>query len=74
MKKVFNIKPISPEMGTPRQTSNPPSYTTAGGSAALKEVLVYTGTEMIGIAVIHKSCLQPVFSKQTAIDVAQMRR
>jgi hypothetical protein len=35
---------------------------------------VYTGDKMIGIAVQHKSCLQPVFSKEAAIDSAKMRR
>jgi len=34
----------------------------------------YTGTEMIGITVIHKSGLQPVFSKEAAVDAAHMRR
>lgn len=74
MKHKFNIKPLSPEMGTPRQTTRPPSLVTPGGSTALKEIPQYTGTEMIGISIIHKSCLQPVFSKQAAVDVASMRR
>ncbi len=74
MKRYFNIKPLTPPMGTPRTTTNPPSLVTPGGSATLKEVPVYTGTEMIGIAIIHKSCLQPVFSKQAATDTSQMRR
>lgn len=74
MKRTFNIKPLSPEMGTPRTTTRPPSRVTSGGSTALKEIPKYTGTEMVGISIIHKSCLQPVFSKQAAIDVATMRR
>ena len=61
-------------MGTPRQTTRPPSLVTPGGSTAAKPVPQYTGTEMIGISIIHKSCLQPIFSKQAAIDVASMRR
>lgn len=73
-KHKFNIKPLTPEMGTPRSTSKPPSRVTPGGSCALKEVPVYTGTEMVGISIIHKSCLQPVFSKESAIDAATMRR
>jgi hypothetical protein len=40
----------------------------------MKEIPKYTGTEMIGISIIHKSCLQPVFSREAAIDVASMRR
>lgn len=74
MKQKFNIKPLSPEMGASRATTRPPSLITPGGSTALKEIPKYTGTEMLGISIIHKSCLQPVFSKAAAIDVASMRR
>jgi hypothetical protein len=74
MKHKFNIKPLSPQMSTPRQTTRPPSRVTPGGSTALKAVPEYTGTEMLGISIIHKSCLQPVFSKQAAVDAASMRR
>lgn len=36
---------------------------------------VYTGEQkLLGISTLHKSCLQPVFDKQTAIDNAKMRR
>lgn len=35
---------------------------------------VYTGNEMLGVTIIHKSCLQPVFNQQEAIDAAKMRR
>lgn len=34
----------------------------------------YTGTKIVGIAVLHKSCLQPVFSREAAEDTARMRR
>ena len=44
------------------------------GSTAKKETLTYTGTEIIGIAQMHKSNAQPIFNKQAAVDVAQMRR
>ncbi len=74
MKKKFNIKPLSPEMGTSRQITRPPSRVTPGGDCNLKEIPVYTGTEMIGISIIHKSCLQPIFSIEAAVDAASMRR
>ena len=74
MKHKFNIKPLSPEMSTPRQTSRPPSRVTPGGDCNLKEIPEYTGDQMIGISIIHKSCLQPIFSKQAAVDAASMRR
>lgn len=34
----------------------------------------YTGDAVVGIAVMHKSCLQPIFSQEAAIDSARMRR
>ena len=45
-----------------------------GGNAALAPAKVYTGDKVLGVTVLHKSCLQPVFSKQDAIDAAKMRR
>lgn len=48
------------------------SYTPHGGTA--KPAQVYTGTDVIGISVVHKSCLQPVFSQEQAEDFAKMRR
>jgi len=74
MKKIFKIDNVNPKMGTSRITTRPQSLVIPGGSTALKDVKVYTGDKMIGIAIIHKSCLQPVFSKQAATDTAQMRR
>ena len=74
MKKIFNIPSVSPEMVTSRATTRPPSRVTPGGSTAMKEIPKYTGTEMIGISIIHKSCLQPVFSREAAVDAASMRR
>ena len=74
MKKVFKVDNVNPKMGTPRVTTRPPSLVTPGGSTSLKETPVYTGTEMVGIAIIHKSCLQPVFSKEAATYTSQMRR
>ena len=73
-RKFFKIEPLSPVMGTPRVTTRPKSLVTPGGSTPLKEAPIYTGTEMVGIAIIHKSCLQPVFSKEAATDTSQMRR
>ena len=55
-------------------TAHIPSLGTGGGVAALAPAKVYTGTEVIGVTVLHKSCLQPVFNKQEAIDAASMRR
>jgi hypothetical protein len=55
-------------------TSHIKSIDTGPGVAAKKESPKYTGTECIGISILHKSCLQPIFNKQSAKDVAEMRR
>ena len=57
-----------------RSTNHIPSLDTGAAIAVKKEVQQYTGSEMLGITVLHKSCLQPVFSKQGAEDAAKMRR
>lgn len=44
------------------------------GAVSSKPSQQYTGTEVIGVSVLHKSCLQPVFSKSAAVDIAKMRR
>lgn len=44
------------------------------GPVSSKPNQVYTGNNVKGIVVQHKSCLQPVFSQQEAIDSAKMRR
>ncbi len=54
-------------------TAHIPSRDT-GGNATLAPAKVYTGDQVLGVTVLHKSCLQPVFSKQDAIDAARMRR
>lgn len=44
------------------------------GAVTVKQSQQYTGDQVLGVTVIHKSCLQPVFSQQEAIDAAKMRR
>ena len=36
--------------------------------------MMYTGDKLLGIAVMHKSCLVPIFSQEEAESVAKMRR
>jgi len=55
-------------------TERTKSTTFTAGPCAKVEPQMYTGTECIGVTVLHKSCLQPVFNKQAAIDAAKMRR
>ena len=65
---------VSPKMTAVRGTTNVSSLVTTGGSCGKKKTIYYTGEKIIGIATIHKSCLQPIFNKQSAVDVAHMRR
>lgn len=44
------------------------------GVGAKKESPKYTGTNLLGVTVLHKSCLQPVFMREEAVDAAHMRR
>lgn len=50
------------------------SLVTPGGSTALSEKRVYTGTAIVGIATMHKSNIVPIFNTQAAKEVSQMRR
>jgi len=63
-------------MGTSRETptESPIKGKIDIGSTAPQQRREYTGSNMIGISIIHKSCLQPIFSEQAAKDVANMRR
>ena len=75
-KRAMSAEAYSPPPPAFREGTLPkfPSLNTAGGSCALPKEKVYTGSEMIGISIIHKSCLQPIFSKDSAKEVANMRR
>lgn len=44
------------------------------GAVSTKPSQQYTGNEVLGITIVHKSCLQPVFNQQQAEDAAKMRR
>lgn len=44
------------------------------GQATKKPVQKYTGNNVLGVAVMHKSSMVPVFSQEEAIDIAKMRR
>lgn len=56
------------------ETKRFPSVDSGKGVASKAAEKVYTGDKVLGIAVMHKSCLQPVFDQQSAIDSAKMRR
>lgn len=75
-RRAMAAEPLVYKLETPvgrTNTHHIPSRVTAGHDTT-PNVKVYTGTEIIGIAVMHKSCLQPVFNRQAAEDSARMRR
>lgn len=56
-------------------TKNIPSLeTNHKGAVSSKPTQQYTGNSVLGIAIMHKSCLQPIFSQEAAVDSAHMRR
>lgn len=57
-----------------RETRFIPSHDSGSGIAAKKENPVYTGDKVLGVSIVHKSCLQPVFSESQAKEFASMRR
>lgn len=60
---------------TASSTANIPSLNVNVGNTYKKETLKYDGErKLLGIAVLHKSCLQPVFSQKDAEEIAKMRR
>jgi hypothetical protein len=78
---LFSTKPKPKRVAQPSQnknenisvtkTSNPDSMM---GLATKAKSKVYTGNAIIGIAVMHKSNLVPIFNSEAAVEVAQMRR
>lgn len=77
-KQALIAKPLVYSLSTPIGRSNThhiPSLDTGhSGPVSSKPAPKYTGTEMLGITILHKSCLQPVFNQQQAVDAATMRR
>lgn len=63
---------IVPKTSPVQVIARPAKFVPHGGTA--KPIQAYTGDKMIGVAVMHKSCLQPVFSQEQAEDSAKMRR
>jgi len=77
--KIMTPRPLTrpmPKLGPPpgRETPFIPSHDSGLGVAAKKENPVYTGDKVLGVSIVHKSCLQPVFSETQAKDFASMRR
>ena len=74
--RAMKAEPLVYKLSAPegRMTTHHIPSRNTGGNATLAPAKVYTGDQVLGVTVLHKSCLQPVFSKQDAIDAARMRR
>ena len=68
------FKELQVKKSTIRETKYIPSLNSNIGNTSKIETTKYSGAHLLGIAVLHKSCLQPVFSKQEATEIARMRR
>jgi len=75
-KKKTGVNTSLPAAVYRRETGPRPPSLDSGvkGAVTVKPTPHYTGENLVGIAVMHKSCLQPIFNQQQAIDSATMRR
>jgi hypothetical protein len=77
-KRAMAAEPLVYSLGTPIGRSNTHNIksldTGHSGPVSSKPAPKYTGSEILGITILHKSCLQPVFNQQAAVDAANMRR
>ena len=74
-KAKFQPKPLGPRVPAGRETKHIPSIDLGlTGAVSSKQPQHYTGDKVLGVTIVHKSCLQPVFSQEEAIDAAKMRR
>lgn len=67
-------KYIPPSVPVHRRASGKSIDTGVTGPVNVKQTQHYTGDRLLGITIVHKSCLQPIFSQEQAVDAAHMRR
>lgn len=73
--KTSRITKNSIQASTYRRPSpSIPSGDTYDTFSSSKKEMKYTGDRLLGIAIMHKSNLVPVFSQEDAEDIARMRR
>ena len=74
-KKNITLRPVVQTGVYRRETPNYPSVTSTGVLVAEKrERDTYTGDKLLGIAMMHKSNLVPIFNPEHAKDISAMRR
>jgi hypothetical protein len=57
-----------------RETPKYPSGDTYDSFIGAKKEMQYTGDKLIGIGIMHKSNLVPIFKQEDAEEIARMRR
>ena len=74
--RALSAEPLIYNLSIPadRSTAHIKSLGQSTGVAILKNVQMYTGTELLGIGQLHKSNAVPIFRQQDAEDLAKMRR
>lgn len=70
-KKAFSKKPTYSHRSDSDQYQ---SFDSGNGHPVKKETIKYTGTNLIGIGMMHKSNLVPIFNDEQAKDISTMRR
>ena len=75
-KSAYKAKPTKTGMEATTYVRNAPKYETGDGIGVTYSKMpnVYTGDKLLGIAIMHKSNLVPVFSQEDAEDISKMRR
>lgn len=74
-KKTFEFRELKPKKVYRRETQKINSLDDNRGSTPRIEPKIYEGERrLLGIAVMHKSNLVPVFDEQSAKDISRMRR
>ena len=74
-KKNANVSILSVPDYRSSGNSIPTSDVIPGGSTAPRERLTYSGERtLLGVAIMHKSNMVPVFDSKDAKDIAKMRR
>lgn len=75
-KKQKSFVPLTVAKPYRRETESFPSLNSVvkGPVNTGRPKQVYTGDKILGIAVMHKSNLVPIFSEKDAVDVSTMRR
>lgn len=76
--RALSAAPLTYKLNTPVGRTNthhiPSRNTGEVGVSTASSHKEYTGNKMLGVTIVHKSCLQPVFSQEEAMDAAKMRR